>query len=290
MAKKRKEKQENDNLLPDEEAFIPNDSDEAFFNDPSNFIDDSPRPWVANAKVDKDGLSVKHHLLIFLITIKASWYPDDLYPTLRDKCFRYHQERDLASIDVTVDSFYKSYSSVEFSALKVPKKERKRVKRISNYKVELKKPAYSIVKKKYIDSELIESVFPFILRWYPTAAFFIQTLNNDPYRLQENHFYWIYRRINDVSVEKVKLKHFFEENCTHLNFNSFKSHDYRESGNKIPSDIKTYINPFIRMHYPEVLKEEKRKRKEKQVYYRKKVTQIYYTVRKDYPQKFKPKF
>ena len=289
MGKKRKEKQVPDNLLPDEEAFIQNDSDEAFFNDPNNFIDDTPRPWVTNTKseLNKDGLSVKQHLLIYHVAVIAGWFSDDIYPTLKDKCIQYHHERNLASIGVTAESFYKSYSSVEFSDLKVPIIERKRPKKLSKYFIETKKPKYRIIKKKYIELELIESVFPFILKWYPSAAFFVQTLNNDPYRLNEEHFYWIYRRVKDLSTRKIKLKIFFENNCPHLNFNAFKSHDYRQSGNKISSDIKTHINPYIRLHYPDILEAEKKIRKEKQENYRKKVSRLYREEKNEYPQKFK---
>lgn len=288
MRKKSKEKQLPDNLLPVVVPFVPKEADMEFFNDKTNFIDDAPRHWVANtkSKLDKDGLSVKQHLLIYHVAIMAGWFKDDLYPTLKEKCIQYHLERNLASIGVTTESFYKSYSSVEYSYLKVPKNKRKRPKKTSKYSTEVKRPKYTIIKKKYIELELIESVFPFILKWYPTAAFFVQTLNTDPYRLNEKHFYWIYRRIKDVSTAKIKLKHFFEKNCPNLNFNSFSSHDYLKSSNAIPRDIKSYINPYLRMHYPEVLKEEKRKRREKQIYYRKKVTHFYLKLKNDYPQKF----
>ncbi|MBK9984497.1 MAG: hypothetical protein IPP15_19370 [Saprospiraceae bacterium] len=251
MAKKNKKKQVPDNLLPGEEAFISNNSDEAFFSDSNNFIDDTPRPWVANAKVDKDGLSVKQHLLIFHITIKASWYPDDLYPTLRDKCVQYHQERDLASMDVTVDSFYKSYSSVEYSNLKVPKKKKKEVEIISKYNPQKKKPNYKIIKKKYIELELIESVKPFILRWYPTALFFVQTLNVTPYILDENDYYWIYRKIIHHYPQEFKI--FFEKHCPHLHFSKFKAIGNRKSGVKIPSDLHNRIDYYIREHFPDAM-------------------------------------
>ena len=284
---KRKGKETPEDSIENDGALTPDDKDESGFSDEIIFIEDTKRKWVAREKPDKDGLTVKHHLLIFHITIKASWYPDDLYPTIWDKCVQYHQERDLAGIDVTVKSFYKSYSSVEYSDLKVPKIERKRKKKIRKLSIEIKKPKYKIIKKKYIELDLIDSVFPFILKWYPTAIFFVQTLNNDPYRLNEEHFYWIYRRVKEVSTEKIKLKHFFENNCPHLNFNAFKSQDYRQSGNKIPSDIKTYIKPYLRMHYPEILDKEKRNRKEKQEYFRKKVIQLYWDVKKEYPQKIK---
>lgn len=289
MAKKRKNQVEHEDLTPNEGPFIPSNADEKILNDTSNFIDDTPRHWVANTKsvLEKDRLSVKQHLLIYHVAVIAGWFSDDLYPTLKDKCIQYHHERNLLSMGVTAESFYKSYSSIEFSDLKVPIIERKRPKRLSKNFIETKKPKYRSIKKKYIELELIESVFPFILKWYPSAALFVQTLNNDPYRLNEEHFYWIYRRVKDLSTRKIKLKIFFENNCPHLNFNAFKSHDYRQSGNKIPSDIKTHINPYIRLHFPDILEAGKKIRKEKQEYYRKKVFRLYREEKNEYPHKFK---
>lgn len=287
MTKKSIENLQPNGLQSNQEKFIPDEADEKFFSDDNNFIDDAPRHWAPNEKRDKDNLTLKQHLLIFHIAIKSSWFPDDLYPTLWDKCVQYHQERDLASIDVTVESFYKSYSSIEYSDLKVPNRERNRPKKISKYSIEIKRPKYRIIKKKYISLELIDSVFPFILKWYPTAAFFVQTLNNDPYRLNEEHFYWIYRRLKHVSTEKVTMRGFFDTNCPHLNFNSFTSQVNRNRERKIPSDIHRYINPYMRRYYPGVLKEEKRVRIEKQVSYKRKVTQIYTRVKQLYLQKFK---
>ncbi len=285
MTKKDKHNQESENLV-DEGTSLSNVQEE-LLSDESLFIDDTRRHWAPNEKRDKDNLILKQHLLIFHIAIKSSWFPDDLYPTLWDKCVHYHQERDLKSIDVTVESFYKSYSSIEYSDLKVPKRERNRPKKISKYSVEIERPKYRIIKKKYISLELIDSVIPFILKWYPTAVFFIQTLNNDTYQLNEEHFYFIYRRVKSVSTEKVTMKGFFDSNCPHLNFNSFTSKVNRNRDQKIPSDINRYINPYMRMYYPDVLKEEKRISIEKQVSYKRKVTQIYSRLSKLYLQKFK---
>lgn len=94
------------------------------------FIDDTPRKWVAREKRDKDELSVKQHLLIFHITIIASWYSDDHYPTLMDKCIQYHQERDHSSLEVTPEAFYKSYSNIEYSYLKVPTEKKEDEKKV----------------------------------------------------------------------------------------------------------------------------------------------------------------
>src|SRR5690349_12675211 len=162
MTKKNQQNQESENLVDDNNSF--SNEQEELLLDEDLFIDDKPRHWVPNEKRDKDNLSLKQHLLIFHIAIKSSWFPDDLYPALWDKCVQYHQERDLASIGVTVESFYKSYSSIEYSDLKIPKRERNRPKKISKYSIEIKRPKYRIIKKKYISLDLIDSVIPSILK------------------------------------------------------------------------------------------------------------------------------
>ncbi|MBK9103310.1 MAG: hypothetical protein IPL92_01750 [Saprospiraceae bacterium] len=235
MAKKRKEKQVPDNLLTDEEAFIPNDSDEAFYSDSNNFIDDTPRPWVTNAKVDKDGLSVKHHLLICHIAIIAGCFPDDRFPKLKDKYNQYYKERNLDAIGVKADSFYKSYSSVLYA-------------KVETYN---EQGEFEVVRKKYIDSTLIDDVTPFVRQWYPSAESFILTLNVAPERFEELHYYWIYRTIRGKYPQEF-MKAFFKEHCPHLNYDTFKYQEQNRTA-VIPDDVAKLIKPYIQVHYPDAL-------------------------------------
>lgn len=251
MAKKQINPEGSKDVVPNKGAFNSDDANKKNFNDPSDFIDDTPRKWVAREKRDKDKLTIKQHLLIFHVTIIANWFSDDLYPKLMDKCIQYHQERDLASMDVTPESFYKSYSKIEYSYLKVPKKEKKEQKKLSKYVIEKKKPQFKFVRKKYINSELIESVTPFILRWYPTTAFFLQTLNVTPYILDETDYYWIYRKVKVQYPQE--LKSFFEKNCPDLNYNTFKSIASRKSDAKIPKQLHTRVLTYIREHFPNAI-------------------------------------
>jgi len=239
MAKKKKEKQENDNLLPDEEAFIPNDSDEAFFNDPSNFIDDSPRPWVANTKagLNKDGLSVKHHLLICHIAILGGCFPNDRFPTLKDKYNQYHKEQNLKRIGVKADTFYKSFSSVLYA----------------NVETYNENGEFEIVQKKYIDSSLIEDIIPFIDLWYPSARVFIETLNLAPGNLETIHYYWIYRSIRGKYPQET-MKYFFNHHCPHLSYDTFKYLHQQNRKANITDDVAKFIKPYIQVHYPNALK------------------------------------
>jgi len=257
MAKEQEKRPITEEVSLDADDFITDDNDETTFSDANIFIADAPRKWIANTKVDKDGLSVRQHLLIYHVTIKANWFSDVLYPTLKEKCIQYHQERNLASMGVTTDSFYKSYPSIEYSYLKVPKKKKKKTKKISKYIIEKKKPIYTLIKKKYIDLELIESVIPFILQWYPSAIFFVQTLNMAPYILDVKDYYWIYHEVKKDYPQK--LKHFFEANCPHLNYNTFTSIDNRKCGVKIKKDLKKYIAPYISEYYPDAIKKKEKK-------------------------------
>ncbi len=301
--RKPKKNPQPQKLFLHKDPFIDDEKEEATFSDENIFINDSPRKWVANTKLDKEGLSVRQHLLIFHVTVKASWFPDDLYPTLREKCIQYHKERNLSSMGVTADSFYKSYPSIEYSYLEVLKTGKEITKRKSKYIIEEEKPKYKdlkkkivtsfskshssidtclnifktelkktkklsksnikkkiakykIIKKKYIELELIESVIPFILQWYLTAAFFVQTLNTASYKLDEENYYWIYRETRNEYPQK--LKHFFDNHCPHLNYNTFKSIDSRKCGEKIKKEMVKYINPYIREVFPNSLSKGKK--------------------------------
>lgn len=255
MARKSKDNQKSSGLSTKKEKFVPTEPNEKFFSDSNNFIDDTTRYWVANtkSKLDKDGLSVKQHLLIYHVAIIAGWFRDDLYPTLKDKCIQYHHERNLASIGVTAESFYKSYSSVEFSYLKVPIETELDKEEKSENSKEKEEPEFKLIKKKYIDLELIDSIVPFILQWYPTASFFLQTLNVAPYSLDESDYYWIFRKIKVHYPQE--FKYFFEKNCSHLNFNTFKSIYRRKNGSKIPGDLNSRVDDYIKEHYPKAINE-----------------------------------
>lgn len=217
------------------------------------FIDDTPRKWVAREKRDKDELNVKQHLLIFHITIIARWFSDDLYPTLMDKCIQYHKERDLASLGVIPEAFYKSYSNIEYSYLKVPTEKTEDDKKRSKYFKEEKTPEFSFVRKKYISLELIDSVEPFILKWYPSAIFSVQKLNKTPDIFDENDYYWIYRMIIDHYPQEFKA--FFDKNCPHLNFNAFKSIKRRKSDAQIPKDLHNRVFEYVRSNYPKAIEQ-----------------------------------
>ena len=115
MSKKRKNQVESDGLIPNEGQFIPDDAEEEFFSDASNFIDDEPREWVANQKEDDDKLNVKHHSLICHIAILGDTFPDDLFPELKDKCNQYYSDRKIENLGVKPENFYKSVLDIEYT-------------------------------------------------------------------------------------------------------------------------------------------------------------------------------
>lgn len=235
---KKKGKHFQADLMNEGDNFIHDENRDATLVDENMFINDTPRAWVARKKEDNDGLGVRHHLLIFHITIKARWYPDDLYPTTKDKCIQYYEERNLKDISVTINNFYKSYSNVEYSKVQILDED-------GNPKS---------IRKKYISLELIDKVSPFILKWYTSAAFFILTLNNTHYNLDEEDYYWIYRKIKDYYPQE--FKYFFDKNCPHLNFNTFSSTDQRKCDSKIPTDLNGIIDHYIREYFPKAVEGE----------------------------------
>ncbi len=236
MAKKRKEKQVPDNLLKDEKAFIPNDNEEALSSDSDYFIDDTPREWVANQKVDDDGLNVKHHALICHIAILGNNFPDDLFPELKDKCNQYYSDRKIENLGVKPDNFYKSVLDIEYTY-------------VDQFN---EKEEFETVRKKYIDSNVIEYVTPFVKKWYPRGEILIVTLNLAPAKYKSIHYYWIYRKIIGKYPQK-SMKDFVEEHCSHLSYNTFKSTHRQNRTAAIPKSIEDEITPYISRFYPEAL-------------------------------------
>jgi hypothetical protein len=236
MSKKRKNQEEPEDLIPIEGSFIPDDADKKFFSDASNFIDDEPREWVANQKVDDDKLNVKHHSLICHIAILGDTFPDDLFPRLKDKCNQYYSDRKIKNLGVKPENFYTSVLDIEYTY-------------VDQFN---EKEEFETVRKKYIDSNLIEYVTPFIKKWYPHAEIFIVTLNLSPGKYKSIHYYWIYRKIRGKYPQK-SMKDFVEEHCSHLSYDTFKDTHRQNRTAAIPKSIEDEITPYIRRFYPDAL-------------------------------------
>lgn len=220
--------------------------DPIFMDDDSFIPDDNPREWISNKKSYKGGPNVKQHYLICYVAIMAGYFPDDLFPTLKDKCIQYYSERNLDTINVKADTFYKNISSIENSKVKVYEFN-------DGTSFTRRNRPFTFEKRKYIDSNLIESVLPFIQQWYPTGVFFLQTLNAS-YILDEDDFYWIYRLIMDIYP--IGFKHFFENNCPHLNYNKITSKVTRNYRKMIPTYINDCLAVYIRKYFPDAINED----------------------------------
>ncbi len=253
MAKKRKEKQMPDNLLPDEETFIANVSDEAFFSDSTNFIEDIPYVRPINEKFDEDGLYLMHHYLICHLAIVSGYYPKDNYPTTKDKCLQYHADRGLSNLLVNVLTFYKSYSDFVNTYMIGRYTENVEAEKdeSDNHKDEREIEVKSTKQKEYLSYKLIDESFPLLEMWYPNSRLFIQTLKHDPYRLDTLEYYWVYREI--LSKYDQSMRQFVEDNCPHIGNNTFKSIHLRHFKDEIPSHVKDFISPYIAAHYPKAL-------------------------------------
>ncbi len=96
---------------------------------------------------------------------------------------------------------------------------------------------------------------PFVEKWYPLALLYVQTLNTDPYRLEILHYYWVYREILDKHSQS--MVEFLKNHCPHVDYNAFKAIHRRNYDNEIPSDVKAYISPYLKAHYPDSLEDHK---------------------------------
>ncbi len=227
MSKKRKNQEEPEELISNEGPFIPDDADEKFFSDASNFIDETPYVRPINEKYDKDGLYILQHTIIFHLATLAGYFPDDLYPTAKAKCLQYYNERALITIDVTPETFIKTYSKF--------------------IKMDIEDGHRVIIKDKYIRSDFIDTITPFIEQWYPHAILFLQTLNTTPYRLKPVYYYWIYREVRHKF--RGSWEDFRMEYCADINEETFRTWIKRYSETQTPDDIKDYIKHYIDFHF-----------------------------------------
>lgn len=227
MSKKRKNQEEPEELIPNEGPFIPDDVDEKFFSDESNFIDDTPYVRPINEKFDKEGLYLFQHIVIFHLATLAGYFPDDQFPHLKDKCLQYYKERNLESVGAKPETFYKSYS--EFIQLDIEDGNR------------------IIPREKYISYSFIDTITPFIVKWYPCAMLFVQTLNSSPYKLKPIYYYWIHREVR--SKFRGSMEDFRMEYCAHIPKETFRTWQKRYSKDKTPDDLKEYIQQFIDFHF-----------------------------------------
>lgn len=231
MPRKPKEKPKHEDLILDDDSFIPDDKEEAEFFNEITFLDDTPREWVRELK-DEYGLSIRHHCLICFLAIKAGYFPDTRFPDTKDKCQQYYLVRNLHYISVNPNAFVKAYSKLV-----------KGIKYEDN--------PTGIIQEEYISYALIEKVIPFIVKWYPYAFTYVKTLNSDPYRLYALHYYWILREILDAYPQS--MEDFRKENCPHIKKHTFKSIHLRHYKDKIPIEMKNYLTPYIRLWYPDAL-------------------------------------
>lgn len=227
MGKKSKENQVPDNLLPKEDAFFRDDEVKAFYSDPNNFIDDTPYIRPINEKFDEDGLYLMQHLVICHLAIQAGYFPDDRFPNTKDKCFQYYKDRNLFSVQVKPDTFYKAYSRY----LEIDFENGHRV----------------IPREKYLRADFIEKIIPFIEQWYPDASVLVITLNTSPHIFKPIHYYWIYREVRDKF--RGSMEGFRMEYCAHIKYETFRTFHKRNSKKKTPAEIKGYITPFIEFHF-----------------------------------------
>ena len=239
MTKKRKKQEVPEDLIPNEGPFFPKDADEKYFNDTSNFIDDTPYVRPINEKFDKDGLYLMHHYIICHLAIKAGYFHDDRFLHTKDKCLQYFTDRKLFNIQVKPETFYKSYSDFENLYFK------------AKYDIDSKE----IVRNKYLSTNLIERVKPFIEQWYPYAVLWIQTLYTVPYILDADHYYWVFREIQVKHPQS--MQDFRKEHCRDISYDTFKSLHKRNYKKQIPSDIKSDITPYLEAHYRDVLETNK---------------------------------
>lgn len=227
MSKKHKNQDEPEDLIPNEGPFIPEDSDKAFFIDASNFIVETPYVRPINEKYDKDGLYIFQHIIILHLATLAGYFPDELYPTAKEKCLQYYNDRGLSNIDHTPKTFIKTYSKY--------------------IKINIKDGYRVLLKDKFIRSSFIDTITPFLQRWYPHTILFVQTLNSIPYRLKPVYYYWIYQEVKrkfQGSMEDFRLEH-----CAHINKGTFSTWNKRYSESETPDDIKEYIEHYIDYHF-----------------------------------------
>lgn len=253
MLKKCLHQQEPEDLIPNEGSIIPDDADEKFFRDESNFIQDTPYVRPINEKFDKDGLYLMHHYLICYLAILSGYFPNEEYPTTKAKCLQYYANRGLSKLGVNALTFYKSYSEFVNTYLigryididKYETVESKEV--VDEREIEILRPK----RKKYLSYRLIEECSRLLELWYPDSRLFIQTLQHDPYRLDTMDYYWVYREIQ--SKYDQSMRHFVEDNCPHIVYNTFKAIHLRHFKDEVPSYIREFITPYIAAHYPKAL-------------------------------------
>ncbi len=224
---KRKGKEIQEDLIHNDDTFIPDDKDEATFSEENIFLDDTPYIRPINEKFDKDGLYLMQHLVILHLAIKAEYFPDDRFPHLKDKCLKYYTDRDLVSAGVKPETFYKSYS--EFIQLDIEDGNR------------------IITREKYISYSFIDTITPYIEQWYPHAILFVQTLNSSPYKLEPIYYYWIYQEVR--RKYRGSMEDFRMEYCAHLPKETFRTWRKRYSKDETPDDLKEYIQHFIDFHF-----------------------------------------
>lgn len=253
MTKKRKNQEENEGLIPNEGPFIPDDADEDFFNEESNFIEDTPYVRPINEKYDKDGLYLMHHFLICHLAIMSGYFPNDGYPNTKAKCLQYHADRGLANLNVNAITFYKSYSEFVITYLigRYPENDEREEDESMGAVNEQESEIVNTKPKKYLSYELIDRCTPLLELWYPASMLFIQTLKHDPYRLDTMDYYWVYRKIKEKYDQS--MRQFVEDNCPHIGNNTFKSIHLRHFKDEIPSHVKEFISPYLAAHYPKAL-------------------------------------
>lgn len=227
MPRKPKENPKHQELFHDEASSIPDDKAEATFSDENIFLDDTPYVRPINEKFDKDGLYLFQHIVIFHLASLAGYFSDDQFPHVKDKCFQYYMERNLESVGVKPETFYKSYS--EFIQLDIEDGNR------------------IITREKFISYSFIDTITPFIEQWYPNAILFVQTLNASPYKLEPIYYYWIYREVR--SKFRGSMEDFRMEYCSHIPKETFRTWQKRYSKDKTPDDLKEYIQQFIDFHF-----------------------------------------
>ncbi|MBL0294470.1 MAG: hypothetical protein IPQ04_09450 [Saprospiraceae bacterium] len=224
---KRKGKEIQEDLMRNDHAIIPDDKSEATFSDENIFLDDTPYVRPINEKFDKDGLYLFQHIVIFHLATLAGYFPDDQFPHVKVKCFQYYKDRNLESVGVNPETFYKSYS--EFIQLDIEDGNR------------------IITREKFISYSFIDTITPFIEKWYPHAILFVQTLNASPYKLEPIYYYWIYRAVR--SKYRGSREDFRMEYCAHIPKETFRTWQKRYSKDETPDDLKEYIQHFIHFHF-----------------------------------------
>ncbi len=227
MSKKRINREEPEELIPNEGPFISDEAHEKFFNDDSNFIPDFPYVRPINEKFDKDGLYLFQHIVIFHLALLADYFPEDQFPHVKDKCFQYYKERNLESVGVKAETFCKSYSKFT--------------------QFELEDGNRIIAREKYVSYSVVDTITPFIEKWYPYATLYIQTLNAFTYKLEPIHYYWIYREVRSKLPES--MEDFRMEYCPHIPKETFRTWQKRYSNTETPYDLKGYIKHFIDFHF-----------------------------------------